>query len=169
MTYKERTKTCFSFLIIIFIFCSKTDLNITHSTNEIGFDLDHFVPWSYVASDELWDLLPMDSSLNSSKSNRLPVWNQSFRNYAENQFRMYETVFSDDSVRSQFEKCRKDNLTSIWGAEELYIPNHNQTEFINILEKNLRPVYDAAKQQGYGLWERMNVYSAAFQGVLGCL
>ena len=45
----------------------------------------------------------------------------------------------------------KDNLTSIWGAEELYIPNHSQTEFMSILEKNLRPVYDAAKQQGYGL------------------
>ena len=137
--------------------------------NDIGFDLDHFVPWSYVASDELWDLLPMDSSLNSSKSNRLPVWDQYFRNYAENQFRMYETVFTDASVRSQFEKCRKDNLTSIWGAEELYIPNHNQTEFMNILEKNLRPVYDAAKQQGYGLWKRMNAYSAAIQSATGCL
>lgn len=137
--------------------------------NDIGFDLDHFVPWSYVASDELWDLLPMDSSLNSSKSNRLPVWDQYFRNYAENQFRMYETVFTDASVRSQFEKCRKDNLTSIWGAEELYIPNHNQTEFMNILEKNLRPVYDAAKQQGYGLWKRMNAYSAAIQNASRCL
>ena len=100
---------------------------------------------------------------------RLPVWNQYFRNYAGNQFRMYETVFSDDSVRSQFEKCRKDNLTSIWGAEELYIPNHSQTEFMSILEKNLRPVYDAAKQQGYGLWERMNAYSAALQGASGYL
>ena len=128
-----------------------------------SFDLDHFVPWSYVASDELWDLLPMDSSLNSSKSNRLPVWAQYFRNYAENQYRMYETVFSDDTVRGQFEKCRRDNLTSIWGAEELYIPNHSQTEFMGILEKNLRPVYDAAKQQGYGLWERMNAYSVRFE------
>ena len=54
-------------------------------------------------------------------------------------------------------------------AEELYIPNHNQTEFMNILEKNLRPVYDAAKQQGYGLWERMNAYSVAIQSASRCL
>ena len=133
--------------------------------NDIGFDLDHFVPWSYVASDELWDLLPMDSSLNSSKSNRLPVWNQYFKNYASNQFQMYNTVFSDDIVRDQFEKCRKDNLTSIWGAEELYIPNHTQTEFMNILEKNLRPVYDAARQQGYGLWERVSAYKKALKNI----
>lgn len=123
--------------------------------NGTDFDLDHFVPWSYVASDELWDLLPMDSSLNSSKSNRLPVWDQYFQNYAGNQFRMYKTVFSDIAVRQQFEKCRKDNLTSIWGAEELFIPNHNWTEFMSILEKNLRPVYDAAKQQGYSMWDRL--------------
>lgn len=115
--------------------------------NNIGFDLDHFVPWSYVASDELWDLLPMDSS------------------YALNQFQMYNTVFSDDIVRDQFEKCRKDNLTSIWGAEELYIPNHTQTEFMNILEKNLRPVYDAARQQGYGLWERVSAYKKALKNI----
>jgi len=34
--------------------------------------IDHFVPWSYVAHDELWNLVPTTKSLNSSKSNRLP-------------------------------------------------------------------------------------------------
>ena len=43
-------------------------------------DLDHFVPWSFVANDELWDLIPMERRLNSSKSNRLPesaIWRRS--------------------------------------------------------------------------------------------
>ena len=31
------------------------------------YDLDHFIPWSFVMNDELWNLMPMDSSLNSSK------------------------------------------------------------------------------------------------------
>ena len=38
------------------------------------YDVDHFIPWSFVMNDELWNLMPMDSSLNSSKSNRLPKW-----------------------------------------------------------------------------------------------
>ena len=31
------------------------------------YDVDHFIPWSFVMNDELWNLMPMDSSLNSSK------------------------------------------------------------------------------------------------------
>lgn len=31
------------------------------------YDVDHFIPWSFVMNDELWNLMPMDPSLNSSK------------------------------------------------------------------------------------------------------
>lgn len=31
------------------------------------YDIDHFIPWSFVMNDELWNLMPMDSSLNSKK------------------------------------------------------------------------------------------------------
>ena len=37
-----------------------------------NYDLDHFIPWSFVSHNLLWNLLPVDSSVNSSKSNRLP-------------------------------------------------------------------------------------------------
>ena len=36
------------------------------------YDLDHFVPWSFVSHNLLWNLIPADSSINSSKSNNLP-------------------------------------------------------------------------------------------------
>ncbi|MFR7631082.1 MAG: HNH endonuclease signature motif containing protein [Lachnospira eligens] len=29
--------------------------------------MDHFIPWSFVMNDELWNLMPMDSSLFSKK------------------------------------------------------------------------------------------------------
>ena len=44
---------------------SGRELDIQH------FDLDHFVPWSYVANDELWNLIPMEKRLNSSKNNNV--------------------------------------------------------------------------------------------------
>jgi hypothetical protein len=34
--------------------------------------LDHFLPWSFVAHDQLWNLIPILQSVNSSKSNNLP-------------------------------------------------------------------------------------------------
>lgn len=39
------------------------------------YDLDHFIPWSFVSHDLLWNLMPSDPSINSSKSNKLPDLN----------------------------------------------------------------------------------------------
>lgn len=117
-----------------------------------GFDLDHFVPWSYVTNDELWNLIPMDSSLNSSKSNRLPEWDLYFKLMAKAQYNLYKAIFAYDQVRERFEKCRRDNLNAIWASEQLYIEGNSQERFCNILEHNLHPIYESAKLQGYGIW-----------------
>ena len=37
-----------------------------------NYDLDHFIPWSFVSHNLLWNLIPVDGSVNSSKSDRLP-------------------------------------------------------------------------------------------------
>ena len=34
--------------------------------------LDHYLPWSYITHDKLWNLHPVEKSVNSSKSNSLP-------------------------------------------------------------------------------------------------
>ena len=39
-----------------------------------NISIDHFVPWSYVAHDEFWNLHPTTRAINSSKSNHLPDW-----------------------------------------------------------------------------------------------
>ena len=85
------------------------------------YDVDHFIPWSFVMNDELWNLMPMDSSLNSSKSNKLSKWDPFFIVFAENQFGMYKLI-------------------------------HEKEEFYNILQKNMQPVYDSARRQGYEIW-----------------
>jgi len=38
-----------------------------------SFSLDHYLPWSFVAHDQLWNLVPTLPSINSSKSNNLPA------------------------------------------------------------------------------------------------
>ena len=118
------------------------------------YDVDHFIPWSFVMNDELWNLMPMDSSLNSSKSNLLPRWDRFFLPFAENQFLLYELVHNHEKIHKLFEKCYKDNLHSIWAGQELYRSGNTRETFLNILEKNMRPVYDSAKRQGYEVWGR---------------
>jgi hypothetical protein len=37
-----------------------------------GFALDHFLPWTFVCHDALWNLVPVLPEANSAKGNRLP-------------------------------------------------------------------------------------------------
>ena len=116
------------------------------------YDVDHFIPWSFVMNDELWNLMPMDSSLNSSKSNKLPKWDPFFIVFAENQFSMYKLIYEKEELHKRFEACYRDNLHSIWAGQELYRPGNTKEEFYNILQKNMQPVYDSARRQGYEIW-----------------
>jgi len=103
-------------------------------------------------NDELWNLMPMDSSLNSSKSNRLPQWDKFFMRFAQNQYTMYELVHEKTGIRKLYESCYRDNLHSIWASQELYRKGNSREEFYGILERNMRPVYDSARRQGYEIW-----------------
>lgn len=40
--------------------------------SDYRYGLDHFMPWTYVAHDQIWNLSPIEEDLNSSKSNKLP-------------------------------------------------------------------------------------------------
>lgn len=122
-----------------------------------NFDLDHFVPRSYVTNDELWNLVPMSKSLNCSKSNRLPEWEKYFKEFATYQYYLYESIFyldkpKQDILYKQFEKCQKHNVNSIWALEKLYVKGNTKEEFNNILEENLKTIYNSAKLQNYEIW-----------------
>ena len=116
------------------------------------YDIDHFIPWSFIMNDELWNLMPMDSSLNSSKSNRLPKWDPFFHRFSENQFVLYQLIHGKPEIHRLFEQCWRDNLHSIWAGQELYRPGNSKETFETILRKNMMPVYDSAKRQGYEIW-----------------
>ncbi|MCR5431878.1 MAG: HNH endonuclease [Lachnospiraceae bacterium] len=119
------------------------------------YDVDHFIPWSFVMNDELWNLMPMDSSLNNSKSNKLPKWDPFFEKFANNQFILYQQIHDKPGIHKLFESCYRDNLHSIWAGQELYRKGNSKTEFCNILQKNMQPVYDSARRQGYEVWNRV--------------
>ena len=116
------------------------------------YDIDHFIPWSFVMNDELWNLMPMDSSLNSAKSNRLPQWDPFFCKFSDNQYILYELIQEKPGIRKLYEACWRDNLHSIWAGQELYRPGNSRETFNAILEKNMHPVYDSARRQGYEVW-----------------
>ena len=75
------------------------------------------------------------------------------------QFFLYGLIFPEelakrsDMLIRKFDKCRRNNLNSIWAIETLYIPGNSITQFMNILERNLKPIYETARMQGYEIWK----------------
>lgn len=120
--------------------------------DRLNYDMDHFIPWSFVMNDELWNLMPMDSSWNSKKSNKLPQWDLFFGRFADNQYILYTLMQEKPGIHKLYEACYRDNLHTIWANQELYRVGNSKDEFHGILEKNMRPVYDSAKRQGYEIW-----------------
>lgn len=71
--------------------------------------------------------------------------------YSQSELNM-ENIFDYSKVREEFEKCRRDNVNAIWAADTLYVEGNSRERFTSILEQNLRPVYEAARLQGYRCW-----------------
>lgn len=120
--------------------------------NDEKYDIDHFVPWSYVAMDEIWNLIPAEKTYNSSKNNRLPDWSLYVNGYLDTHYRLYQMIFKDDQIFSLFKKCQVNNLNSQWAINQLYVENVSESDFKNTLESNLKRVYNSAIIQGYSVW-----------------
>ena len=55
-----------------------------------NLSLDHFLPWSYVAHDQLWNIIPTPKSVNSAKNDWLPSFELYFDTYAKLQFEGFQ-------------------------------------------------------------------------------
>ncbi|WP_130854974.1 HNH endonuclease domain-containing protein [Olivibacter jilunii] len=42
------------------------------------YHVEHFIPYSFVSHDQIWNLIPCDNSFNISKSNKLPILDKHF-------------------------------------------------------------------------------------------
>ena len=118
-----------------------------------GLSIDHFVPWSYVASDELWNLIPTEKSINSSKSNNLPDWDTYFGRLARAEYDAYLLLEEDDATRRLFEKCAKENLNNEEVRYRLYKAGQSEQYFTNQLEELMLPIYESARNMGFREWK----------------
>lgn len=120
------------------------------SSNDIS--IDHFVPWSYVAHDEFWNLHPTTRAINSSKSNHLPDWNKYFKEFAQLEYFSYELMWKNAEVHDLFEKCAREHLNSMEVRRRIYAKGQDFTNFANALEEVVLPAYQSAKNCGFKNW-----------------
>ena len=119
---------------------------------DMNISVDHFVPWQYVAHDELWNLHPTTKQINSSKSNSLPMWSQYFDLLGNIEYRAYELRAENKVVAHEFDEIAKYHLNNSEIKTQLYAAGLDQTAFKQRLENVIRPVYESAKMQGFKEW-----------------
>lgn len=114
-----------------------------------NFSLDHYLPWSFVAHDQLWNLVPTTPEINSSKSNNLPP-SDYFEKFVEAQHL---------GLRTFHEKASR----NIWDKTvEVYINDlriQNQDDLLdlaklrNAYSNAMPPLISLATNQGFKLWQ----------------
>lgn len=114
--------------------------------------IDHFVPWSYVAHDEFWNLHPTTREINSSKSNNLPDWDAYFPRFVKLEYFSCQMMWRYETLHDEFEKCAREHLNSDEIRRKMYRPQINYDEFAGILEEVIQPVYQSAKNCGFKKW-----------------
>lgn len=107
--------------------------------------LDHYIPWTFVAHDQLWNLIPTSSEVNSSKSNKLPS-DIYFDNFVTMQHQGLVT-----SQRLLSEQVWK-RYTDVYIAD-LNIPSWSDVLDLEILKaayiNNIPPLLSLATSQGF--------------------
>ena len=119
---------------------------------EKDLSIDHFVPWSYVAHDEMWNLNPTTKSINSSKSNNLPDWDIYFDRLTRQEFQSYKLMWKYDKIHDEFEKCAKEHINNEDIRYRVYRQGLEYKEFAGELKSIILPVYQSAQNCGFNNW-----------------
>jgi len=114
--------------------------------------IDHFIPWSFVLHDELWNLIPTFKNVNSSKSNKLPNLDSYIESFCDVQYLAFSIARSKRETKKFLEDYlsinRKLDLNDLINAKK----EITKAEFEDSLKSTILPLYQIAFNQGYELW-----------------
>ena len=115
---------------------------------ENDFDLDHFIPWSYLLHDKLWNIHPCLPEANRSKSDKLPSLDLYLAHFIEFQAAAVQDipVLTDsrqkrEAIRTEYEFSPAVNLLDLADAD--------RSGFKEALQQNIVRLWESARQQGY--------------------
>ena len=107
--------------------------------------LDHFLPWTFVGHDQIWNIIPTIRSVNSSKGDKLPAL-QYFTPFAKLQADALRKLHQHNS--SKVNKMAEDYCT-LFKSSLAEIVQASDESFEMKLVDNLRPMIQIAKNMGF--------------------
>lgn len=114
--------------------------------------MDHFIPWSFVLHDQMWNIVPTFKNINSAKNDNLLKYD----NYIEGLSKLQYDAFCyliDKNKKNEIEEYRT----------ILRVPDANKfrntgtyEEFIKRYKDGICPVYNIAANQGFYIVDNIN-------------
>ena len=124
----------------------ETNIRCIYTGNKLGhgYELDHFLPWKFVAHNQLWNLIPVDPQANSSKSDRLPskIYIDRLAETQRAALSIARDSFSNDKWKKEVEPYITD----------LYITPEDTLDCEKLkfaYHRTLKPLMSIAEQQGF--------------------
>lgn len=114
-----------------------------------GYDLDHFIPWSFVSHNLLWNLIPADGNINSSKSDRLPDLDRYLMPFA-NVHQMAVRTCLEENFRNK--DLLNDYLSLGCTPQEL--SEMNKSNLFNCFKRTFMPMSQIAQNMGFEVWKK---------------
>ena len=111
------------------------------------FDIEHFIPWSFVSHDQMWNLIPSDSSINSSKRNKLPSMDKYFNSFVALQYK---------ALKLGYTKNPKMKLLEDYLILDGNINNLLENDFEYFKKKYydlISPLIQIASNSGFETWQ----------------
>lgn len=119
--------------------------------NRFGeISIDHFIPWSFVQHDELWNLVPTFKNINSSKGNRLPDYNKYIDRFCDLQYRAFDIIRLNKDYHKYLVDYINIDKSLIIDSKINYEVSENK--FKESIKSVINPLYQIAYNQGYDIW-----------------
>ena len=128
------------------IVIDETDIRCIYTGKNLdcGYDLDHFLPWKFVTHDQLWNLVPVDSGANSSKSDQIP--SEIYIDPLAKTQRDALSIARDSVSNAKWEKEIEPYFTGLYIKDKEALDDESwKSAFRNTLE----PLMSIAGQQGF--------------------
>lgn len=135
-----------------------SDLKCLYSNTFLEkYDIDHFIPWSFVTHDKLWNLIPVNPSVNRQKSDRLPDLNSYLEKFLNVQVKSMENFGSKylvhDFSKEQFVKNTIEEYQFSQSENILLESIKNINKVKTKLQDQIVYLYNVASSQGFASWK----------------
>lgn len=110
-----------------------------------NISIDHFLPWTFVAHDRLWNLIPTAKAVNSAKSNNLPDRGEYLEGFLKMQYQGL-SVFHHTASSQQWNTVIEPYISDLGISKEQLL---DRDVFFQNLRETINPLFHIARRQGF--------------------